>query len=211
MYLPSQFQEDRIEVIRQLMDRYPLAALVTAGDSGSISANHLPLLYDPEPAPYGTLRGHLARANPQWREAAQQQPGAAACALAIFQGPQAYVSPSLYPSKAEHGRVVPTWNYIVVHARGPLTVHEDPEWLRAFVTELTNRHEAPSARPWHVTDAPSDYIDGLLKAIVGIELRITSLEGKWKMSQNRPVADRAGVADGLAAKAPDVSAAIREE
>jgi len=117
----------------------------------------------------------------------------------VFQGPQAYVSPSWYPSKAEHGRVVPTWNYAVVHARGELAVHEDREWLRGLVTRLTETHEAGFAHPWRVADAPTDYIDGLLNAIVGIELRIHKLEGKWKASQNRGEADRAGVALALAA------------
>lgn len=191
MYLPAHFREDRVEVMAELMRRHPLAALVTAGAAG-LSANHLPLLYDPEPAPFGTLRGHLARANPQWREARPEFG-----ALVIFQGPQAYVSPSFYPSKQEHGRVVPTWNYIVVHAQTILTVHDDVEWLRSQVSELTSAHEAAFAEPWSVGDAPPEYIEGLLKAIVGIELRITSLEGKWKASQNRPGPDREGVAAGL--------------
>lgn len=172
-----------------LIRRYPLATLVTGGDAG-LEANHLPMLFDPEPAPFGTLRGHLARGNAQWKSPRLD-------ALAIFQGPQAYVSPSFYPSKAEHGKVVPTWNYAVVHAHGTLRVHDDPEWLRALVSTLTDVEEARFAEPWQVTDAPEDYIEGLLKAIVGIELPIARLEGKWKASQNRDEADRAGVAAEL--------------
>jgi len=193
MYVPAFFREDRLEVLAGFMRDHPLAALITVGESG-LEANHVPLLYDPEPPPFGTLRGHLARANLQWLHARPEHG-----ALAVFQGPQAYVSPSWYPSKAEHGRVVPTWNYAVVHARGELAVHEDREWLRGLVTRLTETHEAGFAHPWRVADAPTDYIDGLLNAIVGIELRIHKLEGKWKASQNRGEADRAGVALALAA------------
>jgi transcriptional regulator len=173
------------------MRRYPLAALVTAGGNG-IEANHLPLLHDPEPAPYGTLRGHFARANPQWRTI---QPEVEV--LAIFQGPQAYVTPSHYPSKSEHGKVVPTWNYAVVHARAVAVIHHDAAWLRELVERLTREHERRLPKPWDVADAPATYIDGLLGAIVGIELRILSLEGKWKVSQNRNEADRAGVASAF--------------
>ena len=193
MYLPAFFREDRVEVMSELMRRYPLATLVTVGETG-IEANHLPLLYDPEPAPFGTLHGHLARANNQWRETRPEQG-----ALAVCQGPQAYVSPSFYPSKAEHGKVVPTWNYAVVHAHASVVIHEEPEWLRGLVTRLTESQEAAFANPWQVSDAPGDYIEGLLKAIVGIELRIHKLEGKWKASQNRNDADRAAVMAALGA------------
>lgn len=195
MYTPALFREDRIEVLSDLMRQYPLATLVTVG-AGGIEANHAPLLYDPEPAPFGTLRGHLARANPQWR---LERPEFGA--LAVFQGPQAYVSPSFYPSKKEHGKVVPTWNYAVVHAHATVTVHDDPEWLRRLVTSLTEAQEAAFANPWQVSDAPPGYIEGLLKAIVGIELRIHRLEGKWKASQNRPPEDRLGVVNELEASA----------
>jgi transcriptional regulator len=191
MYTPALFREDRIEVLSELIRRYPLATLVTVGVSG-IEANHAPLLYDPEPAPFGTLRGHLARANPQWR---LDRPEFGA--LAVFQGPQAYVSPSFYPSKQEHGKVVPTWNYAVVHAHATVTIHEDAEWLRGFVTRLTEVQEAAFADPWQVSDAPPDYIEELLKGIVGIELHIHKLEGKWKASQNRALEDRLGVIENL--------------
>lgn len=204
MYLPAHFEETRLDVMAELFRRYPLATLVTVGEAGGLTANHVPLLYSPDPAPYGTLRGHLAKANQQWRDFRPEFG-----ALAIFQGPQAYVSPSFYPSKQEHGRVVPTWNYITVHARARLTVHEDPEWLRRQVTELTNSREAALPSPWQVTDAPANYIDGLLNAIAGIELCITALEAKWKVSQNRPAADRDGVAERLEPTHPEMAAAVR--
>lgn len=198
MYQVAAFREDRIEVMQQLMREHPLATLVTAID-GRPDANHLPLLLDPEPAPRGRLLGHVARANPLWREAA-----GGLDVLAVFQGPQAYVTPSWYETKRETGAVVPTWNYAVVHARCHLTVHEDRDWLHDLVTRLTNTHEAGRPQPWAVDDAPADYVERMLKAIVGIELRIDMLEGKWKVSQNRPAADRAGVAEGLAAGQDDM-------
>lgn len=194
MYQPAAFRETRVEVMHALMRAHPFAALVTAGHDGMPEADHLPLLIDPQPAPFGTLRGHVARANPLWRNHAGRE------TLVVFQGPQAYVTPSWYPSKRESGKVVPTWNYAVVHARGPLMVHDDPEWLRGLVTRLTERHESPLARPWGVGDAPAEYIGQMLKAIVGIEIPIARLEGKWKVSQNRSVADRAGVVAGLEAR-----------
>ncbi|MES1260086.1 MAG: FMN-binding negative transcriptional regulator [Acidobacteriota bacterium] len=193
MYLPPNFREDRPEILRALMAEFPLAALITQSPEG-LTANHLPLLYDPEPAPWGTLRGHLARANPQW-----QMAGTEADALAIFQGPQAYVSPNWYPSKRETGRAVPTWNYAVVHAHGRLSVYSEPERLRRFLDRLTAEHEADQPVPWMPSDAPPEYIDGLLRAIVGIEMAVTRIEGKWKVSQNQPAANRAGAAEGLEA------------
>lgn len=198
MYQVAAFREDRIGVMQQLMREHPLATLVTAID-GRPDANHLPLLLDSEPAPHGRLLGHVARANPLWREAA-----GGLDVLAVFQGPQAYVTPSWYETKRETGAVVPTWNYAVVHARCRLTVHEDRDWLHRLVTLLTAAHEAGRPQPWAVDDAPADYVERMLKAIVGIELRIDTLEGKWKVSQNRPAADRAGVAEGLAAGQDDM-------
>ena len=189
MYLPAYFREDRVEVLHALIRQYPLATLVTAGPEG-LTANHLPMLIDPEPTPYGTLTGHLARGNSQWRAAGEP-------ALVIFAGPDHYISPNWYPTKQEHGKVVPTWNYATVHAHGILQAHEDRDWLRSFVTRLTATHESQFEQPWHVTDAPSDYIDGLLKGIVGVEIRIEKLEGKWKMSQNRSDADRQSSAAAL--------------
>ena len=171
----------------------PFAALITMGASG-IDANHLPMQTLSEPQPLGCIRGHIARANPLWRE---YRSGGEA--LTIFQGPHAYISPSFYPSKAATGEVVPTWNYAVVHARGTLRFIHDAEWLRSFVAGLTASHEAPRPQQWKIEDAPADYIDKMLKSIVGFELSITSLTGKWKMSQNRPQADRAGVQKNLQA------------
>ena len=190
MYVPTHFEESRTDVLHALIRAHPLAALVTQTPDGLV-ANHIPFEIDPDPAPFGTLRGHMARANPQWRTLAD------APALAIFQGPSAYVSPAWYATKRDTGRVVPTWNYAVVHAHGPLRVIHDPDWLLNFVTRLTTRHEAGRPDPWQVTDAPAEYIATQLAAIVGIEMPIARLEGKWKVSQNRPPADRAGVAEGL--------------
>ncbi|MFN0123087.1 MAG: FMN-binding negative transcriptional regulator [Blastocatellia bacterium] len=193
MYTPGHFAVTRIEILRELMRRHPLATLVTLSSVG-LTANHIPLEYDAEPGPYGTLRGHVARGNPLWRDY-----NADTDALAVFQGADSYVTPGWYPTKQQSGKVVPTWNYAVVHASGPLRVIEDREWLRALVTRLTNQHEAAQSNPWKVTDAPADFIDGLLGAIIGIEIPIRNITGKWKVSQNRNEADRAGVIDGLRA------------
>lgn len=191
MYSPAAFREVRPELLAAAIATHPLAALVTSGADG-LQASHIPLILSPAEATPGILRGHMARANPHWRDAVPP------CeALAIFSGPQHYVSPNWYPSKERDANVVPTWNYVVVHAHGTLAIHDDPQWLLANVTLLTDRHEASSPAPWHVSDAPQDYIGNLLKAIVGVELTITRWEGKWKLSQNRDPADRAGVAAAL--------------
>ena len=202
MYLPKHFEETRVEVLHGLVRAHPLGALVTLG-AGGLEANHIPFEIDSDPAPFGTLRGHVARANPVWRELSQS-----ADALVIFQGPATYVSPSWYPTKQEGGKVVPTWNYAVVHAYGPLRAVDDPAWLRAFVERLTNRHESGRTAPWHVTDAPADYVDKMVTAIVGIELPVTRLLGKWKTSQNRPARDRAGVVAGLEQDGGDAARAM---
>jgi transcriptional regulator len=191
MYLPAHFEETRPDVLAGLLREHPLATLVTLGSEG-LTANHIPLEYDPEPAPYGTLRGHVARANPVWRDFT-----ADLGVLAIFQGPQAYVTPNWYPTRAETGKVVPTFNYMVVHAQGPLRIVDDPAWVRALVQRLTDNFEATEPKPWRVEDAPADFIEGQLRAIVGIEIPIRKLTGKWKVSQNRPPVDRAGVIQGL--------------
>ncbi|MBI3042223.1 MAG: FMN-binding negative transcriptional regulator [Betaproteobacteria bacterium] len=191
MYLPSHFKEERPEVLRRLIADHPLGALVTLGPDG-INGNHFPFLYDPDPPPHGTLRAHVARTNPAWRDFAKDVE-----ALVIFQGPQTYITPSWYPRKPQTGKVVPTWNYLVVHAHGPLRAIEDTAWLRGFVERLTNRFEAKRADPWKITDAPADFIETSLKAIVGIEIPVTRLIGKWKVSQNQPGADRGGVVRGL--------------
>ncbi len=200
MYLPKHFEETRVDVLHGLIRAHPLGTLVTAG-AGGLEANHVPFEIDPDPAPFGTLRAHVARANPVWRDGAGD-------ALVLFQGPEIYVTPSWYPTKRESGKVVPTWNYVAVHAYGRLRAIDDPAWLRAFVTRLTDRHEARRAAPWKVSDAPGDYVDQLLAAIVGIELPVARLLGKWKVSQNRPAADRAGVVAGLEGDGGDAARAM---
>jgi transcriptional regulator len=191
MYTPAHFEETRIEVIHQLIREQPLATVVTLGASG-LTANHIPLELDPEPQPFGLLRGHVARANPMWRDFSSD-----AGALVIFQGPQIYITPSWYETKKETGKVVPTWNYAVAHASGGLRIIEDREWLRRFVTHLTSRFEADRPAPWKVSDAPEEFIEKQLEGIVGIEIPIVKLVGKWKVSQNRPQRDREGVVEGL--------------
>ena len=205
MYNPPQFREDRADILHRLIREHSLATLVTAGDEGLI-ANHVPLILDPEPAPWGTLRGHLSRANSQWRNSRPE-----IHALAIFQGPSAYVTPSWYPSKQETGKVVPTYNYVVVHAHGPLKTFEDPALLQRNVRALTALHEAGLAQPWSVDDAPPEFIRRLLKSIIGIEIPIARLEGKWKVSQNRDPADREGVDHGLRALGDAESLAMADE
>jgi transcriptional regulator len=192
MYLPPLFREDRIEVLHEAIRRSDLATLVTTTADGLI-ASHVPMLLDADPAPYGTLIGHLARPNPQGR-------GATGEALAIFMGPDAYITPSWYATKRATGKVVPTWNYVAIHAHGPIEFFNDRERLRDVVTRLTERHEGARDAPWAVTDAPADFIDGMLNGIVGFALPIHRLEGKWKMSQNRPAEDRTGVVAGLEAE-----------
>jgi transcriptional regulator len=197
MYIPPHFKEDRPEILHAAIRAANIATLVTHSAEG-LEANPLPMLLDPEAPPHGALIAHFARANPQWRHAA-----AGVEALAIFHGPDAYISPSFYPSKAEHGRVVPTWNYVTVHVHGTLRAVEDAEGLHAIVSALTRHHEAPRATrglsAWAVTDAPPDFVSAQLRGIVGVVLQITRIEGKWKMSQNRNAADRAGVVAGLSA------------
>ena len=191
MYLPSHFEETRVDVLHQLIRSHPLGALVTFGADG-LNANHVPFEFDPNPAPFGTLRAHVARANPVWREFSREvEP------LVIFQGPQIYITPSWYQTKKETGKVVPTFNYIVVHAYGTMRVIEDAGWLRKFVGGLTDRFEAARAQPWAVTDAPEDFVAMQLRAIIGIEISVTRFIGKWKVSQNRPAADQKGVVAGL--------------
>jgi len=196
MYLPSHFEETRSDALQALVRSHPLGTLITQDRHGALQADPIPFLLDPDPAPHGTLRGHVARANPLWRETRTEVD-----ALVVFHGAQSYISPNWYPSKAEHGKAVPTWNYIVVQARGRLRAIEDRAWLRAFVTRLTECHEARQTKPWHVSDAPADYLEAMLGAIVGIEIELGSLVGKWKVSQNRDAADRAGVIGGLTALA----------
>lgn len=192
MYMPPYFEEQRPDALQKLMRENPLGMLITL-DPGGLNANPIPFLYDPAPAPFGTLRAHVARSNPVWKTFSPDVD-----ALVLFQGPQAYISPSWYASKQEHGKVVPTWNYMVVQAAGPLRVIDDAAWLQGLLGQLTAQHESRRQMPWKIGDAPADYIAKLLDAIVGLEIPVAKLTGKWKVSQNRSGADRAGVAQGLA-------------
>ncbi len=193
MYLPSAFRQDDLAELHAQLQASPFALLTSAGAAG-VQASHLPLLLAPDEGEFGTLYGHFARANPHWRDLQ-----GSAEALAVFSGPDAYISPGWYPAKAEHGKVVPTWNYIAVHARGPVELIEEPERLLQIVSRLSDQHESGRERPWAVSDAPREYLDSMLRAIVGFALPIRRLEGKWKLGQNRSAADQAGVRDGLAA------------
>ena len=193
MYVPDHFSETRLEVLHQLVRDHPFAVLVTPSADG-IDANHLPMEIDAQAGRYGTLLGHVARTNPVWRTARGEE------ALAIFAGPHGYVSPGWYPSKTDSGKVVPTWNYAVVHAYGSLRVIEETAWLRAFIERLTDRHESSRTAPWHVRDAPTTFVDAMVRGIVGIEVEITRLVGKWKLSQNRSPEDQLGVIAGLNAR-----------
>jgi transcriptional regulator len=210
VYIPKANQENRLPVLHALMRDHPLASLVTFGSSG-LFATHLPMVLEaPEPTDgdgpaFGTLNGHISRANTQWREL-----DATTDAIAIFSGPQHYISATWYPGKYEDGKEVPTWNYAVVHAYGPLRVIEDPAWLLAHVTALTNIHEAASPVPWNVSDAPQDYIASQLRGIVGLELPIRRLEGKWKASQNRTERDRHAVLEGLESVRTPASEQMRD-
>ncbi len=192
MYVPKHFAEDDLAVLHDLMRANPLATLVGHGPDG-LDANHVPLLLDATGGANGTLRGHLARANPLAR------PGAVdGEILVVFQGPACYISPSGYATKAEHGKVVPTWNYTAVHAHGELKMIDDPDWIFAQISALTAANEAGLPQPWAVNDAPADYIEKMLGAIVGIEIAITRLLGKWKVSQNQPPANQASLIRVLA-------------
>lgn len=200
MYRPPVFREDRIDVLQDLIRTHPFATLVTVGDSG-IEANHVPFFLDcAAGSELGTLQGHVVRPNPVWSESQTE-----AEVLVVFQGSHHYVTPSWYPSKVEHGKVVPTWNYIIVHARGTMRAVEDADWLLAHVNALTDHQETGREMPWAVADAPADFVDKMVSGIVGLEIEITSLEGKWKMSQNRDAVDRAGVVDGLRAEGTDAA------
>ncbi|MBM7063399.1 FMN-binding negative transcriptional regulator [Pseudomonas sp. UL073] len=192
MYIPSAFAQTDLPSLHALIEATPLATLVSHDVQG-LQASHLPLLLVREEGEFGTLYGHFARANPQWRSLAGQE------ALLLFQGAEAYVSPSFYPSKAQHGKVVPTWNYQAVHAYGTVETFDDRERLLALVSRLSAHHEQSRAQPWAVSDAPADYIDSMLRAIIGFAVPIRRLEGSWKLSQNKSAADHTGVRAGLAA------------
>lgn len=202
IYNPPHFRTEDVSALHAAIRAHAFGSLVTVGADG-IQVSHVPMLVDPEPAPYGTLIGHIARANGQWRSARPDVP-----ALAMFLGPDAYITPAWYATKQETGKVVPTWNYVAVHATGALDFFHEPERLLGVVTRLTDAHESGRAQPWTVGDAPEEYVAGMLKGIVGFALTITALEGKVKMSQNRPAADRAGVVDGLQRDGGEAKAAV---
>jgi len=203
LYNTPHFRQTDRDPLLDALDGARFATLVSNSPEGPV-VSHLPLLLDRSLGPSGTLIGHVARANPHWSIARRDVPS-----VAIVHGPDAYVSPGWYPSKAETGKAVPTWNYTVIHATGRLDVHEDSAWLRDAVSRLTDRHEAGRPAPWSLADAPESYIAAQIKGIVGLSLEITSLEGKFKLSQNRSVADRDGVIAGLAGEPDAASAAIR--
>ena len=203
MYVPAHFAEHRVEVMHALMRSYPLGVLV-ANTSAGMEANHIPFVTDPNVGPQGTLRCHVARSNSLWTSLVQ-----ASDVVVILQGPDAYVSPSAYEAKQKDGKVVPTWNYVAVHAYGTARVVHEREWLLDLLNALTVEQESGRAQPWSVADAPSDYTDKLLNAIVGIEITVAKLIGKWKVSQNRSRTDRTNVADDLRARA-DVHADMIE-
>ena len=211
MYQPSHFAETRLDALHAFVGAQPLGTLITQDGTGALQADLLPFLLEPGPTPAGTLRGHVARANPVWREARGEVE-----ALVVFHGAQGYVSPAWYPAKAEHGKVVPTWNYALVQARGRLRAVEDAAWLRALVGRLTAHFEsrrvalAPTPPAWAVDDAPADYVETMLRAIVGIEIELSSLVGKLKLSQNRGAADRDGAEAGLRAQGDAASLALAD-
>lgn len=191
MYIPPHFAETRPEELHRIIRAHALGMLCTAGPRG-LDANHLPFHLDPDAGPQGTLIAHVARANPLW----QAVPSGSEV-LVVFRGVEGYISPNWYPSKHEAHRAVPTWNYEVVHAHGTLTIHDDEKHVRGVVARLTRTHEAGEPQPWKMGDAPPDYLDQMLRAIVGIEVRITRLEGKRKLSQNREPRDREGTITAL--------------
>ncbi len=207
MYIPEQFEERELAVLHGLIDAHPLGTWVTAA-AGALEVNHIPFLLDPHRGEFGTLLGHVARANKVWTSASATE------SVVVFQGPESYITPSWYPTKHDHGKAVPTWNYVVVHAHGVPRVIEDREWLRQHVGDLTHRHEAGREAPWHVSDAPSEFIDALLGGIVGIEIPIARVVGKWKVSQNRALRDQdgviAGLSDTLDVKAQQMAQAVRD-
>jgi transcriptional regulator len=205
MYQPPAFREDRPEIQHALIRAHPLGLLITAGPAGLL-ANLFPFLLDAEGTEKGTLRLHMARANPQWRELEAVEE-----CLVVFQGPQDYVTPSWYATKRETGKVVPTWNYATVHAWGRPRVMNDDAWLRRQIEDLTTSRETQRTEPWLVSDAPEEFVAMQMRAIVGIEIPILKIEGKWKMSQNRPEADRAGVIAGFRETGDEAIAALVEE
>ena len=204
MYQPPHFREDRLEIQHALIGAHPLGLLVTSGRTGLL-ANPIPFVLDPSASPLGTLKAHLSRANAQWRDFDPDRE-----ALVVFQGPEAYITPSWYEAKREHGKVVPTWNYAMVQAYGRIRIKDDPEWLLRQISAMTARQESARLEPWAVGDAPASFVAAQIKGIVGIEIEISRIEGKWKVSQNRSEADRRGVAAGLRLAEDDASREMAE-
>lgn len=202
MYQPPLHREDRLDVQHTLIETHPFGLLISSSEEG-LTANGLPFILKRDQSHLGLLKAHLARANGQWQGLDGQQ------VLIVFQGPLSYISPSFYETKKETGKVVPTWNYAMVQARGVARVHHDPSWLNRQINELTNHQEAGRADPWAVNDAPEAYIQSQLRGIVGVEIPITAIEGKWKVSQNRTEPDRRGVAEGLLETNPSMSSLVR--
>jgi len=204
MYLPKHFEETDIKVLHSLVRAHPLGSWVTVG-SGGLIANHIPFLLKEGKGDLGTLVGHLARANDAWRTFSPS-----ISSLVIFQGADSYITPSLYPGKKEHGKVVPTWNYAVVHIRGIPCVHDDRDWLVEHLAELTSAHEKGEEVPWKPSDAPADFIGRMVEGIVGIEIPIGEITGKWKIGQNRTVNDQMAAAQGLRAKGNPLTAPVAD-
>jgi transcriptional regulator len=202
MYQPPHHREDRLDVQHALIRSYPFGLLISSGTEGLL-ANAIPFILQPSMGSLGTLEAHMARANGQWRDIDGQQ------VLVVFQGPQSYVSPSLYETKRETGKVVPTWNYAMVQVRGVARLRSDPGWLGKQIEALTTQHEESRTPSWAVSDAPRTYIESQLRGIVGMEIEIAAIEGKWKVSQNRPEADRRGVADGLSQSNPPMADLVK--
>lgn len=202
MYLKPQFEETRIEVLHRLVNANPLGTFVTLSSS-EITIDHMPFVLDPNGTGYGSLKGHFPRANPVWQSFDGRLE-----AVVVFHGPTSYITPSWYPSKEAHGKVAPTWNFVVVHARGRPRPIDDPDWLLDHLSKLTDEHESKQARPWKLFDAPRSYRDHMISRIVGVEIPIDSLTGKWKVSQNRPVEDRLGVVAGLESLGDEASLAM---
>lgn len=198
MFIPPAFRENRIDVLHKMM-RDIGGAVIVGRDSSGLVGTHVPIELDPQPAPLGTLRCHFARANPHSATVSGSE------LLLIFQGPQGYVTPSWYPSKHATGKAVPTWNYVAVHAYGTATTFEDIDRLRAHLSALTNYRESPYQIPWKIDDAPESYIDGMCQAIIGIEIKLSRIDGKWKLSQNKSVYDRVGVINGLRSQGDEAS------
>jgi transcriptional regulator len=201
MYVPKIHEETRIDVLHALIHAHPLGTWVTAGD-GDLIVNHIPFHLDASRGAFGTLVGHVARANPIWKHAAGARD------VVVFRGPQSYVTPNWYPTKHAHGKAVPTWNYVVVTAHGTPKFIDNRDWLREQLRHLTAGQEASQALPWNIEDAPVDFIEKMLAAIVGVEIPIERIQGKWKTSQNRPEADKLGVVAGLMGKGDDEACAM---